>query len=424
MLWFKLIEKIFIVVGFLFYSDAFIPLLKKGVSGIGAIEKLLYYLVPFLTIIFIIIYWRSVVTLVIKEKIYWLLIGFALLSIAWSSAPGETFKSDINLIRVILFGIFFSARYRLREQIHLLALTFGVAILFSFIFGGLFPKYGVMGMGLEVDQENLNHAGSWRGIFTHKNAMGRFITLGTLIFLISSPQKNKQYLKWIAVASGILLILLSTSKSSLIILATLIMLIPLFRSLRWNYSKSIPFIITILFSLGSIITLFLDNAELILSSMGKDMTLTGRTDLWSEVLISIGEKPFFGYGLGGFWQGLKGESEVIIKVMQWDVPHSHNGFLDILLDLGIIGLGLFVISFTATYLRAMFHLRHGDRFEYIFPSLFLTFLLMANLTESSFFRQGFMMLLFTVVTFSTHRGQDLKESILSSRDIVLDFKVE
>ncbi|NJM75122.1 MAG: O-antigen ligase family protein [Acaryochloridaceae cyanobacterium RU_4_10] len=354
-----------------------------------------------------------------------MLVGFALLSIAWSSAPGETFKSDINLIRVILFGIFFAARYRLREQIHLLALTFGVAILCSFVFGGLFPKYGVMGMGLEVDQENLNHAGSWRGIFTHKNAMGRFITLGTLIFFLTSPyRKNKQSLKWLAVASGILLILLSTSKSSLIILATLIALIPLFRALRWNYSKSIPFIMTILFSLGSIITLFLDNAELILSSMGKDMTLTGRTDLWSEVLISIGEKPWFGYGLGGFWRGLKGESEVIIKVMQWEVPHSHNGFLDILLDLGIVGLILFVISFTATYLRAMFHLRHGDRFEYIFPSLFLTFLLMANLTESSFFRQGFMMLLFTVVTFSTHRIQDLKESIPPSRNVFWGFKVE
>jgi exopolysaccharide production protein ExoQ len=422
MLWFKLIERLFVVVGFLFYSDAFIPLFKKGIGGMGLIEKLLYYLIPFLTLVFIAIYWRSVVTLLIKEKVYWLLIGFTLLSIAWSSAPGATLKAEINLIRVVLFGIFFAARYTLREQIKLLTLTFGVAVLFSFCLGALVPKYGVMGMGLEVDKENLNHAGAWRGIFTHKNSMGRFITLGTLIFLITSPrEKNQRYAKWFLTAAGVCLILLSTSKSSLIILGTLILLIPLFRAMRWNYSKSIPFGIMILFSLGSIITLFLDNAEIILGAMGKDMTLTGRTDLWSESLISVGEKPWFGYGLGGFWQGLQGESEVILQVMQWDVPHSHNGFIDILLDLGIVGLGLFVICFTTTYLRALFHMRQGDRFEYIFPGLFLTFLLMTNLTESSFFRQGFMMLLFTVVTLSTHRIKDLKEPLPSAK-VLLDFQ--
>jgi exopolysaccharide production protein ExoQ len=422
MLWFNLIERLFVVIGFLFYSDAFIPLLKKGIGGIGLVEKLLYYLIPLLTLVFITIYWRSVITLLIKEKVYWLLIGFALLSITWSSAPGATLKAEINLIRVVLFGVFFAARYSLREQIKLLAITFGVAVLFSFFFGALLPKYGVMGMGLEMDKENLNHTGAWRGIFTHKNSMGRFVTLGTLIFLITTPsQKNQRYTGWFLTAAGVCLILLSTSKSSLIILGTLILLIPLFRALRWNYGKSIPFGIMILFSLGSIITLFLDNAEIILGAMGKDMTLTGRTDLWSESLISVGEKPWLGYGLGGFWRGLKGESEVILQVMQWEVPHSHNGFIDILLDLGIVGLGLFVICFTTVYLRALFHMRQGDRFEYIFPGLFLTFLLMTNLTESSFFRQGFMMLLFTVVTFSTHRIKDLKEP-LPSTEVLLDFK--
>jgi exopolysaccharide production protein ExoQ len=423
MAWFRLIERIFVVVGFLLYSDAFIPLMKKGMGGIGLIEKLLYYLVPLLTFIFLAIYWRSVVALLVKEKFYWALIGFALISVLWSAAPGATLKADLNLSRILLFGIYFSARYTLREQVKLLAITFGVAVFCCFVFGMLLPTYGVMGMGLEMDKENINHTGAWRGIFTHKNSMGRFVTLGSLIFLITSFKENsRQYLKWAGIAAGVLLILLSTSKSSLIILVTLMLLVPLFRALRWNYSKSIPFIITILFSLGSVITLFLDNAELILGSMGKDMTLTGRTDLWSESLISVGEKPWFGYGLGGFWRGLKGESEIILQVMQWEVPHSHNGFIDILLDLGMVGLGLFVICFTAAYLRAMFYMRHGDRFEYVFPGLFLTFLLMTNLTESSFFRQGFMMLLFTVVTLSTHRVQDLKSSILPPSSELLDFK--
>jgi exopolysaccharide production protein ExoQ len=423
MVWFRLIERIFVVVGFLLYSDAFIPLLKKGMGGIGLIEKLLYYVVPLLTFIFIAIYWRSVVTLLVKEKLYWLLLGFALISVFWSAAPGATAKTDINLLRIVAFGIYFSARYTLREQVKLLALTFGIAIFCCFVFGILLPTYGVMGRGLEMDKENINHAGAWRGIFTHKNSMGRFITLGTLIFIISSfKENNRQYLKWVGLAGGVLLILLTTSKSSLIILLTLVTLVPLFRSLQWNYSKSIPFVIMILFSLGSVVTLFLDNAELILGSMGKDMTLTGRTDLWSESLISVSQRPWLGHGLGGFWRGLTGESEIILQVMQWEVPHSHNGFIDILLDLGIVGLGLFVISFTATYLRAMFYMRHGDRLEYVFPGLFLTFLLMTNLTESSLFRQGFMMLLLTVVTLSTHRVQDLKSPSPPSGRELLDFK--
>jgi exopolysaccharide production protein ExoQ len=409
--WIRLIERIFVIAGFFLYSDAFLPLLKKGHGWVGPVEKLLYYLVPLLTLFFLIIYRRSVGTLLVKEKFFWLLLGLALASITWSSAHGATLQAIISLIRVVLFGIYFSARFTLREQIRVLAVVFGFAVISSLMFGLFYKNYGVMGMGLEMTPENIAHAGSWRGIFTHKNVLGRFMTLAAIVFLIFSPQKQQfKYLKWIFLSLTVLVILLSTSKSSLIILLTITSILPLFKSLKWNYNHSIPFIITLLVLLGSAITLFLDNAEIILNAMGKDMTLTGRTDLWNEVIRSISERPFLGYGLGGFWRGLKGNSEVIITTMKWDVPHAHNGYLDILVDLGFLGFLAFLLSFTFVFFRSIVKIRSGEQTESLFPIIFLTFLVMTNLTESSFFRQGFMIIFYTSVTLSTHQIKKAKEN--------------
>lgn len=74
----------------------------------------------------------------------------------------------------------------------------------------------------------------------------------------------------------------------------------------------------------------------------KSTDLTGRTEIWALVLLSIKQHPFFGIGYGAFWLGEGSPSQYIINVLHWVPLQSHNGYLDILNELGITGLTLLI----------------------------------------------------------------------------------
>jgi exopolysaccharide production protein ExoQ len=78
-------------------------------------------------------------------------------------------------------------------------------------------------------------------------------------------------------------------------------------------------------------------------------TLTGRTELWSELMTYVGARPLAGYGFEGFW-GPTHTASVALS-LGWVVPHAHNGYIEMLLDLGVVGLVLFL----AVLLSGLFH---------------------------------------------------------------------
>jgi O-antigen ligase len=233
------------------------------------------------------------------------------------------------------------------------------------------------------------------------------MSLSTLVFLLFTPNSRKYcWVPWAGFLLSMVLILGSTSKTSLVIILTIVVLSFLYRSLRWKYSVVIPFLIALILVGGSVATLLVSNAEAILGLFGRDLTLTGRTELWAAVLDKISERPWLGYGFGAFWRGLEGQSADVWNIVRWEVPHSHNGYLDIWLDLGLLGFSTFVFSFILVFSRSVNFLRQSKTKEGLLPLIFLTFLLMANLTESSFFREEFLWSLYVAVSLLTHQPSD------------------
>lgn len=411
-----LLEKAFAVIAILFYSDAIISLFRREGVPIGAIARLLFYCIPLINLVLLGVHWKKVLPIVFREKLWWVLVGFAVISIFWSAAPGITLKQILALFRFSILGIYLGTNYSLKEQIQLFTWSFGIAAVLSFGFGLGLPQYGVMGMGSTLDPENIRHAGSWRGIFTHKNFLGRIMSFAAIVFLLSAiGSRLKLYqVGWPGLALSLLLLLLSTSKTSLVITIALLILVPFFKALRWNYSSVLPFSILMIIVTSIATTFFLENAEPILGALGKDLTLTGRTELWDSVMASIRDRPWLGHGYGGFWLGEAGASEIIWYELKWSVPHAHNGFLDLTLDLGYIGLFLFIASFGVTVFKAIRWVRLTQGVEGLFPLVYLTYVLMFNFTESSFFRQGFIVIIYTSTVLSLHnRSRNL---ILPSRD--------
>ena len=81
-----------------------------------------------------------------------------------------------------------------------------------------------------------------------------------------------------------------------------------------------------------------------LEIIGKDVTLTGRTELWDLVQAEIAERPIAGWGYFAFW-GANPAADAISAQLGWGVPHAHNGLLEMLLEVGVIGTMLILVIF-------------------------------------------------------------------------------
>src|ERR1700721_30572 len=101
------------------------------------------------------------------------------------------------------------------------------------------------------------------------------------------------------------------------------------------------------------------------SVLGRDNTLTGRTEVWAAVLPEMERHALLGYGFGSFWTDA--------RRLLYDIPTSHNGYLDILLELGALGLALFI----AWLLWCARQLHRALVFDYEWASFGICLLLMS-----------------------------------------------
>jgi exopolysaccharide production protein ExoQ len=162
---------------------------------------------------------------------------------------------------------------------------------------------------------------------------------------------------------------------------------PLF--VLWSSSDrlAIPVTIVGVLLLSVAALLLVDNTEVVLTALGKDPTLTGRTALWQAVWSSIMERPWVGYGYGAFWTGWQGPSRAVFESVAWEPPHAHNGILDLWLSVGFVGVAIFVAEFGFTVVRAIAAARAHRTAEGTWPLAFLSFMFLYNATESTILRQ-------------------------------------
>jgi O-antigen ligase len=132
-----------------------------------------------------------------------------------------------------------------------------------------------------------------------------------------------------------------------------------------------------------------ENGEIILASFGKDPGLSGRTEIWS-LIYEVGLKsPWVGYGYQAFWRGFDGPSAEVWYAVDWYPPHSHNGFLDLWLSLGSLGLIIFMLSFLSNLLKGFYWLRYLSKTpDGFWPLLFMIFLILSNLTETGLMKEN------------------------------------
>ncbi len=402
----RLAEKVFVVFTLFLSTTALIPILIEkedpAAATQDAFSPILFLGIYIVTLLLIIQRWKSFVRVAQKNIWIWLVVGIVMASVFWSVAPDITHRRSILLLGTTLFGIYLAMRYTLREQLQLLAWVCGIVIVLSFLLAIALPSYGLM-----TFQEGGAHAGAWRGILPHKNILGRFMNLSAIIFLLlaisnSIFHRKYRWVLWAGFVLSVVLIILTTSKTALVVFLTLTIILPLYRALRGNYTQVVPSMIALVLVGGSAATLLLDNLPVIASALGKDLTLTGRTDIWAVMLELISERPLFGYGFNAFWQGWEHEITAYIwRTLEWECPYGHNGFMDLLAELGVSGLTVFFLSYVTACIRAIMWLRMTKTVEGLLPLMYLTFLFMYNITESSLLITNSMLwILYVSIIFS------------------------
>jgi exopolysaccharide production protein ExoQ len=398
-------EKVFAVIAIFHLSQALLPLILGGgasegdgispheidFSLVAKLSLVLYAIVFFL----LFLRWKRVFFTIADNKFLWMLMGIVCFSFFWSVSPGVTFRFSIYALGTTAIGLYLATRFTLKEQIDILAWTYGLMLILSILFVIALPKYGLMG-GV--------HEGALRGIFTHKNQFGAVMVLGVIIFLLKALRKERfSWIYWLLLGSNISLLVLSRSTTALATTGMMLMLCVIYRIFRWRYEIMVSVILAsvILATLSLLWFTAYVGSDSLLDAVGKDGTFSGRTVIWDLVWDKIQERPWFGYGLSAFWNDFEGPSSYILLAMGMNIVYAHNGFLDIWLSIGLVGLVIFLASYLSTVWRSLTWLRHSKTPEGLWPLLFLSYLLLSNLSEGTIHTMdnGFWAI-FTAISYS------------------------
>ena len=321
--------------------------------------------------------WRRMLDSVRLAKLPMLLSLLLLLSTVWSIERHVTLRRSLIFFFTTLFAIWMGSCLSRVRQIHLYATVSVLSIAGCFLIVILLPSYGI-----STD----THAGEWKGLFQHKNALGRNMVLAIALFAAGKPFQSR-WLRWTALAGALALLGLSRSGTGLMGFAALAGAFLIVKVVRIKRRQTLPLWAALIpcATVGAYLLLVFRGQMFAL--IGKDESLTGRTFIWAFARDAIKQQPWLGYGYGVFWrQSLVGQ----VMPRGLAATHAHDGYLDILLDCGMAGMVLTVLMlflYSRKTLRRLLDqaeaLSDFTRFAFVFLCLFVTM----NLTESNLFRE-------------------------------------
>jgi len=344
----------------------------------GSTGNKVFWILLFCAAIFV---WLELYKDRVKElnwQVY-LLIAYTLmevLSAFWSEVPLISLRRSIQQVIVIfcvltpfLLGID-------REQI-----LFRVCAVLGFIMivNALFiPVLGIPDFG-------------YKGVFPQKNLLGQVSVMACFFSIYTATRTlNKQRLIFVGIAVlSILLIVISRSKTSL----ALLLVVPILSYslvswvrahdflLRWVLMLMVVLMICVFISAS--ITIPFDVYD-ISNVLFHDSTFTGRTVIWKFAGHYINQAPWLGYGYGSFW-GVGSATNAIGEGFIGALLQAHDGYVDIVLDLGYVGLSVAIIFIFALVNSILALVKFDLNIALLMLSIFL-FVLLDNTMESSLFR--------------------------------------
>jgi O-antigen ligase len=310
------------------------------------------------------------------------LLIYALISVAWSEVPLVSAKRAVQLVGVLFIAL---ALVRQARSSNPLA---------SFAWPGLFfLTLGVV--ALAVPWLSIDPDGNYKGFTFTKNVWGQFALLMALVYMLLALSKIRPRLNWWLFAFASLSLLATRSATTIVIYVVAVLVVLYWVAARRYSDKTLPVSLaaTMLGAVALFIYFLVEGAlpidaafEAGLGSVGKDTTLTGRTELWRWMGYEIDRHPWLGAGFGGFWVGLEGPSFTIVRFFSWRPGQAHNGYIDVVNELGYVGLVLLVWVLVVHLWNIARINRRGEGLTAIFHLAILVSAILLNVSETNFTR--------------------------------------
>lgn len=266
--------------------------------------------------------------------LFLLLCWFSCVSL-FASSPETAFRRIIFAVLVCLCA---NAALLLprsgREFDRILAIAMTATLALSYFAIVLHPSVGIH----QSNEVEAALAGDWRGHFGHKNAAAAAMAYAVLIGLYLRKTSYPKLGTIIVVFSAVFLYFAGGKTSTAMLPAVLLVawMFEHWKALRYPMVLGSLLVLNYIL-IGSSIYPSISNW---LADVGVEATFTGRSTIWAFVLDKISERPWLGYGFQSFW-----ESDALKKTesLTFLAAHSHNAFLETLVNAGILGLVLVVV---------------------------------------------------------------------------------
>ena len=320
-----------------------------------------------------------------------LLIIFA--SAFWSAAPESSLRRGVTMASLLLFVLGTQASLggerfmRIAVRAVLMTAALGIAE------AALRPAYGF---------DTGEYANAIRGLYNQKNGFGIGLLSGMLA--LSFGALSRGALRWtdcLIAGAFLLCVVLARSTTSLLLSLMICGITPLILALD---SRGAPRIVALIgLVLGATaagLLLAATNVADLLELLGKDASLTGRTEIWEAVDEAIARKPLLGYGYSAFW--IDGSREVlrVWDHVAWEVISAHSGYRELMLQFGSVGLILLVTMTGITLALSIRATWLGGWRMAAWMLLFLGVLAILNNSESVLFDVGLMTIYWMVGVLS------------------------
>ncbi len=376
---FERFEKFFVIASIVAFAGAILP--TNTAEGQGSADANQFAVVvqlvvfPLLSLL-VLLHWRRVMNAI--RSVPWViaLCTLAVVSSAWSYDPVFTLRRAIVLAAFTLFGIYIGANFEWEEQIQMFGWALLYMVVVSLLIIAFLPDYGI--------SHDL-HSGAWKGVFSHKNTLGRVIGFGLALLIFARPKIGPWFVRLGFLLATATLLLFSFSSTALVAIAGCIAAYPFVWVLRARAKRTVPLWVVLIVPALIIVVLVGINYGAIASVFGKDPTLSGRTQLWTAVVDAIKLHPWFGYGYSVFWGKPGAETLVTAKASAFGTMpnHAHNGYLDLALDLGIVGVLIFAYGLIKMIRLAVIAAQDETNYASAWPLMFVVYFVLFNVTESN-----------------------------------------
>lgn len=315
-------------------------------------------------------------------RVLFVLPAIAILSTIWTTHTALTLTGSIQFAFSTLLAVRIASVLKSQTIILIFLIATGAGVVAS-----------TATLVTPLFQPNFESNGAFTGIYVQKTVAGVAFSLFTVALAAYSGVTHRYtIISTLLIAATIPLIIAAKSVSALIVFAfaPFVLVSRLFVQGSGTFRLGL-FLSGTIFTSLTVGVLWLDDFDLsaaALRAVGKEPSLTGRTNIWDIGIEMWLTQPITGVGYNAFW--LNPEFAEVVGYLHGTVDPRlkgfHNLMIEALVTTGLIGLFAVVVTYLWSFLKCLYWYISGGSIEALFWTVIMSVALILSISDNAFFK--------------------------------------